>query len=87
MDFEFGANKSQSNAEKHGIDFEDARHLWTDPKRLIVEARSDVEPRFAIVAELNGKLWTGVFTMREERIRIISVRRSRDGEKKGYHNS
>ena len=87
MDFEFDAKKSQSNAEKHGIDFEQAQFLWCDARRIVVEARSATEPRFALIAILGGQLWTAVYTSREDRIRIISVRRSRDGEKKGYHNS
>jgi uncharacterized DUF497 family protein len=87
MDFEFDESKSRGNAEKHGIDFEEAQFLWCDARRVVVEARSETEPRFVLIALLGGKIWTAIFTMREDRIRIISVRRSRDGEEEGYHNS
>ena len=87
MDFEFGEAKSLINAEKHGIDFTEAQLLWRDERRLVVEARSEPEPRYALVASHAGKLWTAIFTVREDRIRIISVRRSRHGEEEGYHNS
>lgn len=87
MDFEFDKRKSRSNAEKHGIDFEMAQSLWFDPQRIVVKARSETESRYALIANLSGQIWTAVFTLREERIRIISVRRSRDDEKKGYYNS
>jgi uncharacterized DUF497 family protein len=87
MDFEFDKKKSLNNAEKHEIDFQAAQFLWSDPRRLVIKARSETEPRYALIALLGGQLWTAVYTLREERIRIISVRRSRDGEKKGYHNS
>ena len=87
MDFEFDEKKSQINAKKHGINFEEAQFLWCDARRVVVEARSSTEPRFALIALLGGKIWTAVYTMRGERIRIISVRRSRDGEEEGYHNS
>jgi len=30
MDFEFNSEKSQSNKEKHGIDFTQAQALWDD---------------------------------------------------------
>ena len=87
MEFEFDGDKSQSNAQKHGIDFHEAQFLWCDARRIAVEAKSLTEPRFALIAMLSGKLWTAIYTMRENRIRIISVRRSRDGEEKGYYNS
>ncbi|MGE9267048.1 MAG: BrnT family toxin [Verrucomicrobiales bacterium] len=87
MDFEFDLQKSQINAEKHGIDFEEAQYLWCDERRLVVKARSESEARYALIARYSGKLWTAIFTMREDRIRIISVRRSRHGEEEGYYYS
>ena len=85
MDFEFDESKSQANLEKHGIDFVEAQNLWLDPNRVTVAARSNTEPRFALIAAHREKLWTAVYTMRGERIRLISVRRSRHGEREGYH--
>lgn len=85
MDFEFDGAKSRANLEKHGIDFVEAQDLWLDPKRVVVEARSDTETRFALIASLNTKLWTAIYTTRKGQIRIISVRRSRHGEEQGYH--
>ena len=87
MEFEFDEKKSRINAEKHGIDFEQAQFLWCDARRVVVETRSETEPLFALIGLLGGKIWTAIYTMREDRIRMISVRRSRDGEKEGYHNS
>jgi len=87
MDFEFDLLKSQDNAAKHGIDFEEAQFLWQDEKRIVVKARSETESRYALIAHYSGKLWTAIYTVRENRIRIISVRRSRHGEEEGYHNS
>ena len=69
MDFEFDEKKSQINAKKHGINFEEAQFLWCDARRVVVEARSSTEPRFALMALLGGKIWTAIYTMREERIR------------------
>jgi uncharacterized DUF497 family protein len=31
MDFEFDPKKSESNKQKHGIDFNEASKLWVDP--------------------------------------------------------
>jgi uncharacterized DUF497 family protein len=86
MDFEFDPAKSLANAEKHGIDFESAMLLWADPKRLVVPARSSGEDRFALIAESHGKIWTCIYTLREDRVRIISTRRSRHEEESRYHH-
>ena len=87
MEFEFDEAKSLINAEKHGIDFTEAQLLWRDERRLVIQARSETESRFAIIALQAGKLWTAIFIVREDRIRIISVRRARHGEEEGYYNS
>ncbi|MDP5005030.1 MAG: BrnT family toxin [Verrucomicrobiales bacterium] len=86
MDFEFDPVKSSRNAEKHGIDFETARFLWGDDKRLVVPARNSGEVRYAIIAEYDGKIWTCIYTHREDRIRIISTRRARHEEESHYHH-
>jgi uncharacterized protein len=87
VEFEYDPAKSQSNQDKHGIDFVRAQLLWSDGRRVLVPARSTTEAREAIIASLDGVLWTAVFTMRDSAVRIISVRRSRDEEAEGYNNS
>jgi uncharacterized DUF497 family protein len=84
MDFEFDSNKSKSNKAKHGLDFEAAQALWDDPDLIEVPARTTDELRFLVVGRVAGKHWSGVITYRAERIRIISVRRSRDEEIRLY---
>lgn len=78
--FEFDEAKSQSNLEKHGIDFVEAQQLWNDPDLLEIPAKTSDEPRFLIVGMIAGKYWSGVVTYRGDKIRIISVRRSRTEE-------
>ena len=80
MEFEFDATKSMSNLAKHGISFDEAKKLWSDPKRLIVSAKGVTESRWIAIARIGRKHWSAVFTPRGERIRIISVRRSRNKE-------
>ena len=82
--FELDPEKSAANFDKHGIDFEVAQLLWLDQKRLEIDARSDPEPRIAIIAKLGGKHLTAYITMRGNIIRIISVRRSRAREIEHY---
>jgi uncharacterized DUF497 family protein len=80
MEFEFDAAKSMSNLEKHGIDFDDAKQLWRDPRVLIFRARQVVGQRWVAVGCIGEKYWSAIFTYRSEKIRIISVRRSRPRE-------
>jgi uncharacterized DUF497 family protein len=78
--FEFDENKSQSNLQKHGIDFVAAQQLWNDPDLLEIPAKTVDEPRALIIGMIDGKHWSGVITYRNGNIRIISVRRSRQEE-------
>ena len=87
MEFEYDDKKSHINARKHGIDFERAKLLWSDERRLVVPARSSTESREALIAPLDDVYWTAVYTLRGSAIRIISVRRSRHEEIENYHHS
>jgi len=80
MEFEFDERKSHSNENKHGIDFIDAQALWDDPERLEIPARTTDEPRFLVIGRIGDKHWSGVITRRGDRVRVISVRRSRKEE-------
>lgn len=80
MEFEYNQQKSDSNKLKHGIDFSEAQLLWTDPDRIQIPAKIVDEPRFMIIGKIEGKHWSAIFTYRDENIRIISVRRSRQEE-------
>jgi uncharacterized protein len=85
MRFEFDAAKSKANLAKHGIDFEMAQDLWRDVEGLLVPSRYANEPRKLLVARREGKLWTAIFTERDDATRIISVRRARDTERRAYY--
>ncbi len=84
MEFEFDPEKSQVNKAKHGIDFIEAQLLWLDDMLLEIPARTSDEPRFLIVGAIWNRHWSAVVTYREDRIRIISVRRSRKEEVEIY---
>jgi len=86
VEFEYDQSKSDSNRDKHGIDFVQAQLLWTDERRIVVPARSTTEPREAIIAAFEGVLWTAIYTTRGTAIRIISARRSSYEEREGYNN-
>jgi hypothetical protein len=82
--FEFDSKKSDSNLNKHGIDFIEAQLLWNDPAFVEIQAKSVNESRSLIVGRISGVYWSAVITYRDDTIRIISVRRSRKSEVKLY---
>jgi hypothetical protein len=85
MEFEFDPAKSDANRIKHGIDFVTAQELWEDIYAVQIAAKSDTEPRFVLIARLEGKVWSVFFTERSSKIRIISARRSRTNEEELCH--
>lgn len=84
--FEFDPRKSAANEQKHGIDFVEAQKLWEDEDRIEIPARTDDEPRLLVIGRIGERHWSAVFTYRDDRIRIISVRRSRHEEVSIYES-
>jgi uncharacterized protein len=86
MRFEYDPEKSAENKRKHSIDFEEAQALWADPALVEIPARTSGEPRWLLIGKIDEKHWSAVITRREENIRLISVRRSRDEEVRIYES-
>lgn len=86
MKFEFDPSKSESNHQKHGIDFIEAQALWQDGNRVEIPAKTVDEPRSLLIGRFKGKVWSAIITYRGENIRIISVRRARSEEVELYES-
>ena len=86
MEFECDPEKSEANKAKHGIDFVEGQALWEDPDRLQLPARTQGEPRLMLIGRIAEKHWSAIFTIRDDRTRIISIRRSRTKEVEQYEN-
>lgn len=86
MNFEFDPKKSDSNKNRHGIDFFEAQKLWNDLDLLEIHAKTTDEVRFLVIGKIDEKHWTGIITYRNDNIRIISVRRSRNEEVEIYES-
>ncbi len=74
------------NKQKHGLDFNEAQALWDDPALIEIPVQTIDEPRSLVIGMINGKHWSGVITYRGDKIRIISVRRSRKEEVEIYES-
>ena len=86
MEFEFDPAKSEANRGKHGIGFEEAQALW-EMWGLVKPLPFLAEPRLMRVALLGGRHWTAIYTLRGDRVRLISVRRSRESEIREYERA
>lgn len=87
MKFEWDENKSQTNKLKHDIDFEEAKLLWEDDNALIIPANVvDSETRYALISKIERKCYVAIFSIRNEKYRIISVRRCRKNEEISYES-
>lgn len=86
MEFEYDPNKSAGNLTKHGVDFDHAQRLWDDPDLLDIRLNYPTEERWLSIGVMDGKHWSAIWTPRGDRIRIISVRRSRTKEVEAYEH-
>jgi uncharacterized DUF497 family protein len=86
MEFEYDHTKSVSNLEKHGISFEEAQKIWNDSFRIEIPARTSDEKRSLVIGSIDRIIWSAVTTLRENSIRIISVRKARKNEKQIYYS-
>jgi uncharacterized protein len=82
--FEWDEDKRRSNIEKHGIDFDDAKDVFSDPAAYSYSTRSVDEPRHVTVGTVKGVLMAVVYTLRGALIRIISARIARRSERERY---
>ena len=87
-EFEWGDAKAASNRTSHGVSFEAARDVFRDPFALDwLDEREDYgEERFSTIGLVDGRLLYVAYTMRDERIRIISARGAEPHEYRRYHD-
>ncbi len=84
MEFEWDERKSNTNLQKHHIDFQDAIHVFLDPNRLDDEDYNTAEERYRTIGLMHGRVIFVAYTWREERIRIISARKATRHERQQY---
>jgi len=87
MEFRFDEKKSESNKLKHGINFYEVQALWDDLDLLEIPAMTlEDESRCLVIGKIGNKHWSAVITYRDDTIRIISARRSREKEIQYYES-
>ncbi len=83
MDFDWDPEKSQNNLKKHGVSFQESTEIWQGPHLEVTEIAKTTkgEKRGATIGLIKGKEYTAIWAARDDKTRLISVRRARDGEK------
>ena len=85
--FQWNDDKAASNFVKHGVRFEVARDVFKDPFAIeFADDREDYgEDQFLLIGVAGRRLLVVVYTMRDERIRLISARGAQPYEQPLYH--
>jgi uncharacterized protein len=85
LTFEWDENKNRANFEKHGIGFKVASRLFESEYITYYSPKGD-EARHIAVGEVADKIISVVYTVRYEKIRIISARRAWKKEERAYRS-
>jgi uncharacterized DUF497 family protein len=85
--FEWDDAKAAANLARHGVTFEDARRAFAD---VFAVEREDLrqdygERRYIWLGMVGDRLLHVAYTMRDQRIRIISARYAEPRERRRYH--
>lgn len=87
LEFEWDEDKNLTNIKKHGISFDVAKFVFNDDNAIEIydELHSIDEDRYIIIGIVNEVLYV-VYTVRNERIRIISARVANETERRLYYD-
>lgn len=88
MDFEWDEGKNDRNVRAHGISFARAALVFLDPycDTLVDDREAYGEERLTVYGQIEGRLYAVTYTMRGERVRIITARKASRHERKRYEN-
>ena len=84
MLFEWDENKRETNLRKHGLDLMNGAELFDGRPVITYPSRRADEARFVTVGLLVDQFVAVVWTEREGAVRLISLRRARNAEKRAY---
>jgi len=85
MEYEWDENKAARNLRHHGVAFESVADFAWGEATIIEDDRKDYgERRWMAYGPIGERLHCLVFTVRGERIRVISLRKANSREVKRY---
>jgi uncharacterized protein len=85
MKFEWDEAKRKANIQNHGLDFAHAPEVFVGDIYTILDDRKDYgEERFITFGLLRGQVVVIAHTERDDRIRVISMRKALKYEAENY---
>jgi uncharacterized DUF497 family protein len=88
MKLEFDPNKSDANIRLRGLPFDLVENFDFDSAQIVEDARRDFgEIRYRAVGRLNHELAVVVFTLRNDAVRVISLRLAGAKERQKYEEA
>lgn len=85
MEFEFDPRKDGTNREKHGLSLAQAARMDLDAAQIVTDdRRSYGEARYRAVGFIDDRLCVMIFTMRGLTMRVISLRKANERERRNY---
>lgn len=84
MDIEFDSAKDQENKAKHGLALADFDGFDDDPLVVVDDRRDYGEDRFRAFGRIDGTGHCLVYTLRGDKMRLISFRRAHEKEMRRY---
>ena len=87
LEFEWDDRKNAVNKMKHGVSFEEAIAVFSDPRRYEIYdgIHSIFEKRWIVIGLVGLKVLKVSFTERENIIRIISARKTNKKDMEEYY--
>jgi hypothetical protein len=87
VDIEFDPVKARANLRKHRVSFADAEQALRDSQAITIEdPDAEGEQRFVTLgSDTLGRVLVVVYTLRGDRVRLISARKASKGEVRQYH--
>jgi uncharacterized DUF497 family protein len=87
MEFEWDEPKRLRVLAERKIDFRDMLAAFDGRYAYTIDSSRNEEPRYITIAEINGKCFAVIWTLRDECIRIITARRARNDEERYYYQT
>ena len=85
MRYEWDENKRVANFAKHSVDFREAEHFdWSLAIEAIDDRANYGEERWVAIGSIGARLHVLTYTVRGENIRLISLRKANERERKYY---
>jgi uncharacterized protein len=85
LQFEWDPEKNKANVAKHDLGFENVRRAFSGPMLSRIDGRRDYgEERWIGLGRIEDAVVVVAYTMRSDKVRIISARKANRNEAKTY---